>query len=216
MNEGMDMSGRGEAVVPTRRSLLTRLRSWDDQEGWRQFFETYWRLIYGVARKAGLGDAEAQDVVQETVISVAKRMRQFRYDPARGSFKSWLRLITRRRIADFLREQYRRADQAPGGGASDQRRAGWLDQVSDSGVGGLTAVWDAEWEAHVLATAARRVRRRVDARQYQMFDCYVLKGWAPAEVARTLGVSVGQVYLAKHRVGPLLREEIERVEGGLV
>lgn len=120
------MSGRGEAVLPTRRSLLTRLRNWDDEEGWRRFFDTYWRLIYGVARKAGLGDAEAQDVVQETVISVAKRMRQFRYDAGRGSFKSWLRLITRRRIADFLRERYRRLEQAPGGEALDRQPARWL------------------------------------------------------------------------------------------
>ena len=59
--------------IPTRHSLLNRLKDWRDEASWREFFETYWELIYNVARKAGLNDAEAQDVVQETVIAVAKR-----------------------------------------------------------------------------------------------------------------------------------------------
>jgi hypothetical protein len=113
----------GEPVqdhLPTRQSLLNRLRDWQDQESWAVFFEIYWRLIYGFAVKSGLSDAEAQDVVQETVVSVAKRMKDFKYDPAVGSFKSWLLLITRRRIADFHRSRMRQPQ--PGGGGSGARR----------------------------------------------------------------------------------------------
>src|SRR5436190_8359181 len=96
-----------DELIPTRRSLLSRLKDWDDQDSWKEFFDTYWKLVYGVAVKSGLNDAEAQDVVQETVLSVARKMHQFKYDPATGSFKSWLLLITRRRIADHLRKAYR-------------------------------------------------------------------------------------------------------------
>ena len=60
-----------EATIATRASLLVRLKDREDQASWQEFFDTYWRLIYSVATKAGLNDAEAQDVVQETVISVA-------------------------------------------------------------------------------------------------------------------------------------------------
>ena len=95
-------------LVPTRRTLLSRLKQWNDQESWQDFFNTYWKLIYTVAIRAGLDKTEAQDVVQDTVISVARQMPNFKYDPARGSFKSWLFLITRRRINDHLRKQYRR------------------------------------------------------------------------------------------------------------
>src|SRR5215475_15019934 len=84
--------------LPTRRSLLSRLKSCDDQTGWQEFFETYWRLIYGVAIKAGLNDAEAQDAVQETVIAVSKHIATFTYDPAKCSFKTWLLRLTRQRI----------------------------------------------------------------------------------------------------------------------
>src|SRR5690349_5651338 len=83
------------AVLPTRRSLLTRLKKWDDQESWQDFFDTYWQLIYSVALRSGLNDSEAQDVVQETVAAVARQMPNFKYNPAIGSFKSWLLLITR-------------------------------------------------------------------------------------------------------------------------
>ncbi|HTI71939.1 MAG TPA: sigma-70 family RNA polymerase sigma factor, partial [Candidatus Limnocylindria bacterium] len=93
--------------LPTRQSLLSRLKSWDEQDSWREFFETYWRLIFETARKAGLDEASAQDVVQDTVIAVAKEMPGFGYDRAKGSFKGWLLVITKRRIADALRKRYR-------------------------------------------------------------------------------------------------------------
>ena len=79
--------------IPTRHSLLNRLKDWRDQTSWQDFFDTYWRLIYNVAAKAGLTDTEAEEVVQETVITVAKKISEFKADPARGSFSAWL--ITR-------------------------------------------------------------------------------------------------------------------------
>src|SRR5678816_2584737 len=93
--------------LPTRQSLLSRLRDLDDQESWRVFFDRYWRLFYNVARRSGLDDASAQDIVQETVIAVAGKMPGFSYDPQRGAFKQWLLRITRRRIVDHLRKVYR-------------------------------------------------------------------------------------------------------------
>jgi RNA polymerase sigma-70 factor (ECF subfamily) len=204
-----------DQFLPTRRSLLTRLKSWDDQEGWRVFFDTYWKLIYGVARKAGLTETEAQDVVQETVLSVAKQMQGFRYDPAIGSFKSWLLLITRRRIADFLRRRYRDALQtrAPDESEELDRR---METLADPAVTVLESIWEEEWRANLIEAAVDRVRRKVDPLQFQLFDCYVLKQWTPSDVTRALGVSVGQVYLAKHRVGSLIRKEIERLEREMV
>src|ERR1700704_35998 len=73
-------------LLPTRYSLLSRLQNWEDQESWRVFFDTYWRLIYSVALKSGLTQTEAEEVVQETVICVAKDIQKFKRDPQRGSF----------------------------------------------------------------------------------------------------------------------------------
>src|SRR6516164_6778524 len=82
----------------TRWSLLARLKNWEDQASWREFFDTYWRLIYSVAIKSGLNDAEAQDVVRDTVLSVAKKIPELNCDPSAGSFKIWLLKFTRWRI----------------------------------------------------------------------------------------------------------------------
>src|SRR2546422_8175240 len=92
-------------VIPTRHSLLSRLKDWDDQDSWRDFFNTYWKLIYGAAIKSGLSDTEAQEVVQETVITIAKKINEFKTDPALGSFRGWLLHITRWRIADQFRRR---------------------------------------------------------------------------------------------------------------
>src|SRR5213082_2532532 len=93
------------SLIATRRSLVDRLENWHDRKRWQEFFDTYWKLIYSAARKSGLTEVEAQEVVQETVITVAKNIGKLRYDPAVGSFKGWLLHITRWRIADQFRKR---------------------------------------------------------------------------------------------------------------
>ena len=96
-----------EDPIPTRYTLLSRLEDRGDQDSWRDFFDTYWRLIYSVAIKSGLTEAEAQEVVQETIISVARDIHKFKRDRTLGSFKGWLRNIIRWRIADQLGKRTR-------------------------------------------------------------------------------------------------------------
>ncbi len=198
-------------LIPTRQSLLSRLRDWNDQESWQDFFNLYWRLVYAVALKAGLNDAEAQDVVQETVISVAKQMPGFRYDPARGKFKGWLLQITRRRIADLVRKRMRAAD-ASGAAAAERAGDPHLEEVLDPAGDVLEAIWQDEWEKHLFQTAAERVKQRVRPEHYQLFDLYVVQKWPIRKITATLGVNAGQVYLAKHRVGAMLKKEIAELE----
>src|SRR5688572_14057001 len=94
-----------EAEVNTRRSLISRLRDLEDRDSWQDFFDTYWRLIYSVARKAGLNESEAEEVVQETTATVAKCIQEFRYDREVCSFKNWLLHKTRWRIIDQVRKR---------------------------------------------------------------------------------------------------------------
>jgi len=194
--------------LPTRHSLLMRLRNLDDQESWREFFEIYWRLIYGVARKAGLSDADGQDIVQETVLSVAKTMPGYEYRPDQCSFKTWLHLLTRRRIADRLRRQSRE----PAQGASLEENPELAPNTAEPAVFPSDEEWDAAWKANLLQVALERVKQETKPLHYQIFDCYVMKHWSAGEVARALNVSVAEVYLAKHRVTVRLRRETARLE----
>ena len=205
------MGATREDLIPTRYSLLSRLEHWDDGESWKDFFDTYWRLIYCVALNSGLSEAEAQDVVQETIICVAKEIHKFERDRARGSFKGWLRNITRWRIGDQLRK---RLPSQAGQSQSDDKEAPGpvLEEIADSSAPSLEAIWEKEWQENLLDAATDRVKGRVKEEQFQMFDLYVVKKWPVAKVASTLGVNVGQVYLAKHRVGRLIKKEVQHLE----
>ena len=197
-------------LLATRRSLVDRLANWDDRKRWQEFFDTYWKLIYSAARKSGLTDAEAQEVVQETVITVAKKIEKLRYDPAVGSFKGWLLNITRWRIADQFRKrgpvQARRPHQP------DDRQTATIERVPDSQALNLDALWEKEWQENLFDAAISRVKKKVDPKQFQIFDCYVRKEWPAQKVATQLRVNVGQVYLARHRVSALLKKEIKALE----
>src|SRR5512142_708404 len=135
------MPGTREQFLPTRYSLLSRLENWDDQQSWKDFFDTYWRLIYGIAISAGLSDSEAQDVVQETVICVAKDIHKFKRDRDLGSFKGWLRNLIRWRIADQLRKRLP-APAAEEHTPSAEAVATMLDSVADPASSALDARWD--------------------------------------------------------------------------
>ncbi len=202
---------RTGSILATRRSLVDKLANWDDRARWQQFFDSYWKLIYSAARKSGLTDAEAQEVVQETIITVAKRIDQFRYDPARGSFKGWLLHITRWRIAD----QFRKRSPAQKSDSVSERQTATIERVADTNVLDLDELWEREWQENLLAAAITRVKKKVDPKQFQIFDCYVRKDWPAQKVAKELRVSVGQVYLARHRVSALLKKEVRALEKNL-
>jgi RNA polymerase sigma-70 factor (ECF subfamily) len=159
-----------DSLLPTRQSLLSRLRDCQDQEGWREFFEKYWRLIYQVARRASLSDAEAQDVVQTTFIYLARRMPNFHYDPKRGSFKSWLRVVTRSRISVYCRthkgdEKFLREPLVGDTGEEVDAIEAMPDPAGDK----LDEVWQHEWEDNLVTTAFRRLRSKLSAQQLLIF-----------------------------------------------
>jgi len=205
------MTSLVEDTISTRYSLLSRLEDRGDQDSWRDFFNTYWRFIYSVALKSGLTEAEAQDVVQETVISVARDIHKFKRDRSLGSFKGWLRNLTRWRIADQLRKRIRT------GGEYDThiRRDIPLPDVADipdPATEVAESVWDEEWRVNLLNAAMETLKPCVKEEHYQIFDLYVLKQWPARTVADVLGVNVGMVYLVKYRMAALLKKEVRRLE----
>jgi RNA polymerase sigma factor (sigma-70 family) len=205
------MTLHAEDFIPTRYSLLSRLQNCDDQESWKDFFDTYWRLIYFIALKSGLTEAEAQDVVQETIICVAKDINKFKRDRALGSFKGWLRNLTRWRIADQLRK--RKPDTLEENPSSSEN-AGLpeLSEIPDPADAGLEKIWEEEWQANLMEAALERVKHRVREEHYQMFDLNVVRQWPANQVAKTLEVHIAQVYLAKHRILALVKKEVRLLE----
>jgi RNA polymerase sigma factor (sigma-70 family) len=196
-------------LIPTRASLLARLKNLEDHASWRDFFETYWRLIYGVSIKRGLTPTEAEDVVQETMCSVVKHMPNFNYDRTIGSFKGWLLKMVRWRIAD----QFRR--RAP---VRNLPQAAWvqdvkmLEQVPDTNTDTFENLWDQEWEKALYDAAIVNTRRTLDPKKIQIFDLLVKQQVPPIKVAENFSISVDQVYLVKHRVSQQIKAEVERLK----
>ena len=205
------MSPTADDSIPTRQSLLARMKSWDDQISWQDFFNTYWRLIYGVAIQSGLTATEAEEVVQETVLSVAKKMGDFRNDPALGSFKGWLLLITRRRIADQFRKRPRLFAQLARR-SNDTTGTDAMERVPDPASLNLDAVWEEQWEKNLVEVAMDNVKRRTSPKQYLLFHQLVVKEWPASKVAGKYGVNLAQVYMAKYRVSGLIKKEVKNLK----
>jgi RNA polymerase sigma factor (sigma-70 family) len=202
-----------EDMNPTRSSLVERLKDWEDQKGWREFFDLYWKLLYCVALKAGLSDAEARDVVQESVVAVAKNLRDGRFEWRRGSFRSWLLTILHRKISNHFRAR----KQAPVSDNGDSNSGtAFLDRIPAPSSEQVQEIWDEEWTKNLADAAIERVKRRIKAKLFQTFDLYVLKEWPVQEVARVMGIHAAQVYIAKYRVTAMIRREVQQLEAQAV
>lgn len=218
-NEVPDEEAKKERIMweKTRKSLIERLNNWEDQRTWNEFYQTYWRLVYSVATKSGLTREEAFDVVQETIIAIARQVQKGQYDPRAGSFKAWLLQMTRWRILDVFRARKRQPSLSNQGNAdSEDSQNLAMERLSQEKDNLLESIWDREWRDNISAAALERVKSKVSPRQFQIFDCYVMKGWGVKKTAEALGINAAQVYLAKHRVGNLVKKEIQALENQLL
>ncbi len=209
---------RVDDSLATRASLIVRLKDCDDQASWQEFYDRYRGLFFRFALKAGCTETEAEEVVQETVIGVARKLPEFRYEPERCAFKTWLLNQTMWRVKDQLRKRnvgLASRLSGPGGPPdllSDTTRTATVERVPDSSLERLAAAWDEDYHRTVLAAALGRVKAEANLKDCQMFELHVLRGLSPREVARTLGVSTARVYLAKHRLGPLVKKRVAEIE----
>jgi|SRR5688572_21329951 len=188
----------------TRQSLINLVVN-NDARGWEVFYDTYRKLVYSVALKAGLSHTEAEEAMQETFITLSKTMPRFKYDPTK-SFRSWLINTTQFKIKDQLRKRKRRNVSNPT--STREGRTSTLERVPDPASLDVGRIFEEEWRERLLELAVERVKQQVSASQYQIFDLYVLKKWPVGKIASTLGISAGRVYLAKYRIGQLVKDEL--------
>ena len=203
----------------TRPSLLIRIRDVGDREAWQEFVDLYAPLIYGLARKRGLQDADAADVTQEVFRAVANRVARsqgsgirsqesgagsrdsvWEYDPQRGSFRSWLYTVTRHKISDFLGRKQPR-------GTGDTATQMFLEEQPDTDED--ESDWQRKYQQRLFVWAAERIQGEFQEPTWKAFWQLAVEGKSGEEVARSLGTSVGAVYVAKSRVLARLKKEIE-------
>jgi RNA polymerase sigma-70 factor (ECF subfamily) len=194
----------------TRASLLVRLRDTADHEAWLQFVELYEPAVARLARRAGLQDADAREVVQELLLAVARKAETWDADPARGSFRGWLRSVARNLVVSWMRRHGRRRKHEADGSRfealfDDDGLAAPDRSPEDEAL-------EAELRRARLRRAARQARREFEASTWEAFRATAIQGCSAGEAAARLGLSPGAVRVAKCRVLARLRELVQAAE----
>jgi len=187
------------AGVTTHTTLLARLADRDDQTAWREFAERYGELIRGVARRHNLQAADCEDVLQEVLIGLSRLMPGFRYDPARGRFRTFLRTLVLRAIYRRFRQK---GDQPP----QSYDEAGADAVVEDPS---LEQAWEQEWQQYHVRRAMQVIVAEFGPADRAAFDAYVVEGGDARQTADALGLSVDSVYQAKSRILRRLTQLVE-------
>ena len=175
----------------TRKSLIERIRE-QDGIAWEEFYETYAPLIRLHGDDWGIKQPqEMEDLVQNVMLSVFKQSKRFEYDPARGRFRDYLRMIIRARANDFFRELYR------------EERAVWAVPEMECQLDNLYA---AEWEEHVRRESLKKLREVSSARHFQIFHMAVIQNRDPKELAAFFRMPRATLYSIRSRMEAKLRE----------
>ena len=181
----------------TRVTLLERLRDASDHVAWEEFFRLYGPAMYAYARYVGGSDATAQEVVQEAMLTIFQRRDLFRYDPARGRFRDWLRTVVRHKLYEYRRQPAQRLRGE--GGETEVREPTAPDTAPD-------AVWEELFEQALLAALLEVLRQEMNPRSFQAFELLTLQELSGDEAARITGLSRNAAYLARRRALQRLQE----------
>jgi RNA polymerase sigma-70 factor (ECF subfamily) len=177
----------------TPASLLERLRQPGEREAWDHFVELYTPLLFSWARRWGMSETDAADLIQEVFLLLLRKLPKFTYD-RQGSFRRWLRTV----VLNKRREIERRRHPQPAG---DLAR----DLVAPDGQDERE---EAEYRLHLTRHALARLRHEFPPSIWEVFEAHVIAGQAPAAVAAQRGISVASVYAAKSKVLQRLRVEL--------
>lgn len=188
----------------TRPTLIRRIRDLCDQEAWGQFVDIYGPLLYRYGRQKRLQDADSVDLMQEVLGEVARSIGRFDYDPKIGRFRNWLLLIARRRLVDLYRKKSRRSS-----GSGDTAVLNLLRNLPAEEEANQ---WEMEYRQRIFVWAMQQVRHKFLDKTWQAFERTAIGGESPLKVAKSLGISIGTVYVARSRVIKKLRAKVAYID----
>ena len=189
----------------TRDSLLVRVRSPNNREAWDQFVQIYRPIIYRLARSRGLQDADAQDLAQQVLVSVASAIGTWEKSDEKVRFRHWLRRVARNAIVNALSR--RPQDLAVGGSSAQSLLA---DQQCDT-PNSVNEI-EMEYRRELYLQAAQRVRVDVEPDTWRAFELTLIEGKSMDEAALMLNKSIGAIYVARSRMMQRLREAVQTLE----
>lgn len=194
----------------TRHTLICRLKNCGDDDAWHEFYDFYWDVITGWARMHGCSQALAKDIFQETVFCLLKNMPDFEFEPEKGNFRSYLKTIVLRRVADAYRRETKYITQSSAN--RDFHDQDYFESLSAGKTEEFEPEMDSLWIKSVLSQALRRSYKKVDQLTYKSFCLYVLDGLPVEEVGKKLSIDrKGTIYQQKSRFLGILKKEFTRL-----
>ena len=190
----------------TRVSLLLRLRDSQDHEAWMEFVSLYEPVTYRLLRRYGLQDADAREVMQDLFMAVSRSVHRWEPSKDRGSFRGWLRRVSRNLVINWLKARERR-----GLVTGDSNLQAMLELLPDNSEP-ETVEFDKELRRALFHRAAEQVRAQVNPATWQAFWETGVGGVSHAEAAKKLGMRVGAVRVAKCRVLARLQAAVAELE----
>ena len=191
----------------TRASLIVRLRDQEDRDAWDEVLAIYGPLVFRMALRQGLQRADAEDVVQQVFTAIFQSVEKWLEQSERGRFRSWLIGIGRNTALNMLNRKPMGGIGV--GGTEGLDKVGRLKAAEDE----LASEFDIEYQREVYRWAAQRVEADVDPNTWEAFRITHVDGVSISEAAKQLGVSVGQVYVARSRIMKRLQNLVSQYSG---
>jgi RNA polymerase sigma factor (sigma-70 family) len=181
----------------TRASLLLRVRNPSDNAAWSQFDEIYRPMLHRFGRTAGLNETDAEDVVQQCMISISEHIRSFDYDPSIGRFKGWLRTLVNNRIRSI-----RRARPINLAKTGDFQKAQEREPLPED-------AFEELWRQQHLRHALFQIRDEVEDSSFEAYRRYVMNGEPVSAVCEALHLNRNQLYAIKFRITRKLHARVK-------
>ncbi len=194
-------------IPDTRNSLIVRLSDRRDVEAWDQFVSVYEPLVYRLARAKGFQDADAREIVQEVLVAVSRAVERWQPNTELGRFRDWLFRIARNLMINFMTRRHHRSI-----ASGDSRIADLLNlQIDPSSHD--SATFDLEYRREVFRWAAECVKAQVKDVSWRAFWMTSIEETPIEAAAKSLGISVGAVHIARSRIRSRLREQVLKWDG---
>lgn len=190
----------------TRLSLLLRIRDLSDAEAWQRFVDLYGPYVAKCCQAMGLQEADAADTTQAVLMKLMSVMQTWKLDGNKGSFRGWLRQVTRNVAIDLHRGWKEKA-------AGDSAVMQSLSQIADHSF--EESLWksiETAYQQELLLVASQNVQLRVQPKTWMAYQLSCGENLSTSEIAHQLQIAIGEVYVARSRVLKMLRSEIQRLE----
>jgi RNA polymerase sigma-70 factor (ECF subfamily) len=198
-------------MIDTNETLLERVKSVDAHEAWQEFYKAYWSAILRYARKLGLNDHQAKEVLQDTMLALMRQLPEFSYDRRRGKFRNFLLTIVHRK--SLLVHRRARGEKNISLDSEDPWTAGSLHERLPCGAAAADERRAEElWRESLMEDAIQQLNQDpgLEEETLAVFRAYVIENRPAAEVAGQFGIKENAVYQIKNRLMRRLQSEVAR------